>query len=388
MNSSDSVVLPKRLLELLGALTDRDLAMRLRKVWEAAAACIDRLATMNLVPLEPKTVDEAKVDSASWQTMAGLLRQTVRDISALSQVMVKAFSAPRSTTAEFSLEASDHHIRANTGRIFKAVSEKWVTELATAKKMLEAPPLSASRWAVLAQLQKLRSALRRSVGDAVYLSAATCGAVRREDVVPGFMHEVKRAALFRATVADLRRSIDSKLAERHVSVVALISDVVTDLDLFTRMPAWRHVRAEAKRRYLQLKEQLTSAASRQSFTPATLGAAVAPMMDQLVQMSLRHSGEILAEHDRGVVADTGLRIEQTLLQLELNTGAAASAFSAALSSVEALYGRAQGLDDFIRHTRGKSVTGLVKTDLHGWVLELKTRLDTLPAPGERENFER
>lgn len=387
MSSSDST-LPKRLLELIASLTDRDLAMRLRKVWEMAATCMDRLASMNLAPLEPKTADEAKVDSASWKAVAALLQQTVSDISGLAHMMAKEFSAPRPGTAEFSLEASDHHIRANAGRIFNAVGEKLVGELTVAKKMLEAPPLSANRWTVIAQLQKLRSALRRAVGDAVYLSAATCGPVRREDVVPGFLHEVKRAALFRATVADLRRSIETKLAERHVSMVALISDVVTDLDLFTHMPAWRHVRAESKRRYLQLKEQLASAASRDGFTPATLGSAIAPMLDQLVQMSLRHSREILAEHDRGVVANTGLRIEQTLLHLELNTGAAASAFSAALSSVEALYGRAKGLDDFIRHTRGKSVTRLVKTDLHGWVLELKTRLDTLPAPGERENFER
>lgn len=382
-------VLPRKLLELVATLTDRDLALRLKRVWEAAAVCNERLANMNLAALEPKTGEDGPIDPGSWNAISTIINQTVRDVSALAQVMAKEFAAPRSVTAEFSLESSDHHVQAVTGRVFAAVGEKLLTDLASAKRLVEVPRLAMGRWTVLAQVQKLRGSLRRRVSEAVYLTAATCGPVRREDVVPGFAHEVNRAALFRATVADLRRSIEGKLAERKPSVVAQVSDVVTDLELFTHMPAWRHVRADAKRRYLQLKEQLTNAASRKSLNAMTLGAAVAPLLDQLGQMAQRHSREILAEHDRAVVVDAGLRLEQAMLHLELDTGVSSSSFTAALEAVEALYGRAPGLDDFIRHTRGKTLQALSKNELMAWVLELKTRLETLPVPGaERENFER
>lgn len=373
--------MPPKLLEVLAALTDRELALRLKRVWDEAAACSDRLSRIDFEAVEPKTHDDAKLDAGTWRHLRPTVEHIARDLLGLLNVMHKEFAGPeRAITGEYAMESSsDHRVKLDTSRVFTAVGEKLQVELKVVQRMLETPPLGSSQWAVVAQLQKLRTVLRRRVGETVYLSAAACASVRREEVVPGFGREVRRAARFRAAVADLRRSFDGKLAAQITSKAALLTDVMTDFELFTHLPVWRHVRAEVKRQYLQALAQLRSVPGHKGLSVSEVRASVAPVLSALGQLAQRYTREILAEHDRAVIAEAGARVEQATLHLDLNTGAASSAFSAALKAAEALYGRAAGLDDFIRYGRARMMSGLSNDELLTSVLELKTRLETLSA---------
>ena len=67
MKKATQAELPAVLVSLLGAIIDRELAARLSEVMAAAGRCIERLAGINLVALEPKDSGEGSADLALWE---------------------------------------------------------------------------------------------------------------------------------------------------------------------------------------------------------------------------------------------------------------------------------------------------------------------------------
>ena len=99
------------------------------------------------------------------------------------------------------------------------------------------------------------------MSDGVYLSAAALGAVSRDEVVPGFAQEVMRALSFRGTEAALRRTARQRL-EGAAPGTKLARSLEEDFEVFTAMPAWRHVKIETKRAMLELRARLTTPGGR------------------------------------------------------------------------------------------------------------------------------
>src|SRR6478752_5900155 len=83
--------LPPQLIALLDGIIDRELAMRLTEVMAASGRCIERLAGINLVALEPKEWAEGSADLTLWEKMAPAVGETVVAVNELCAVIDASF---------------------------------------------------------------------------------------------------------------------------------------------------------------------------------------------------------------------------------------------------------------------------------------------------------
>lgn len=370
------VALPPRLDEVLEGITDRELAAKLRRVIEAAAHAIDRLGHLSLIKLEPAAADEGSADLSLWEKMAPAVRDTVVAVNALLKVIDAEFPDSEQPVTELPSH-SDDRTEAEAGMVFRAVAGRLERDVNEVGGMMRNPDLVGSQWALLAELQRLRAEFRARIGDAVYLSAAACRPVRREDVVPGFVQELARASLFRSTAADVRRNVSEKLGHAELAPVAAAKRIDTDFDIFATLPAWRHVRAEPKRQMLRLREGLVQAGGQPALTRDALVALVTPALDLLTGLADEASRGVLAAHDRNVRSQAAQLLEQAELHLVLDTGAASSALSRAITACGELYGRDEAFDAALRAMRNKATLALTQEELREEVGLLTERLAAL-----------
>ena len=368
--------LPDRLEEVLEAITDRQFAMRLRRVLDAAAQAIERLGHLSLVKLEPATADEGSADLSLWEQMAPAVRDTVVDVNALLKVIDTEFPDSAQQLAEFPSH-SDDRSEAEAGLVLRAVAGRLERDINEVGGMMRNPELVSSRWALLAELQRLRGQLRTCVGDAVYLSAAACLPVRREEVVPGFLQEQARAALFRSTASDVCRNVAEKLANAATAPKQAAKFIDTNFDIFSTLPAWRHVRAEPKRQMLRVRDALQRAAADDAATREEVNAMVAPAVALLRALCDEQSRTVLPTHDRDVRTLAGQLLEQAVLHLGLVTGAAASAFGRAVAACAGLHGRDEKFDAQLRVLRSKSFHELSNEELKARAGELGAMLNAV-----------
>ena len=370
------VQLPPRLEEVLEAITDRGFSLKLRRVIEAAAQAIDSLGSMSLVKLEPAGADEGSADLSLWEQMAPAVRDTVVDVNALLKVIDAEFPDTEQPIGE-SPSFSDDRSEAEAGMVFRAVAGRLERDVNEVGGMMRNPDLVSSRWALLGELQRLRAEFRSRIGDAVYLSAAACLPVRREDVVPGYVQELARSALFRSTASDVRRNVNEKLAKPATVPRVVAKHIDTDFDIFATLPAWRHVRAEPKRKMMRVREALQQAAHEDVLTRPELQALVEPALELLKALSEDQSRTTLATHDRNVRTQVGQLLEQAVLHIALDTGAASSAFKRAVTACAGLYGRDEGFDVLLRSTRSLSIHELTPDELKDCAKRLTEKLASL-----------
>lgn len=368
----DGPSLPRGLQAVLDGIVDRELAGRLERLGFAAAHCIEQLQAITLVSLEPATAEEGTADLSLWEQMAPAVADTVASINGLTVVIDHEFPEQSSRTGAFSMEHSDERAEAEAAVVFRTVGNHLKKELQQVRDMVRRPELMASRWALLEELQRLRADFRRRVGDAVYLSAAATGVVRREEVVPGASQEVQRALLYRSTASDLAKQVRARFEKKGEPVPRLVSALRSDLELFASMPAWRHVHAGPKRHLLMVMALL----ARDGLDRPTIEESVLALLDVLGEVAAELTREVLASHDLHVITEASFRLEQARLHVKLGTGAEGWAFGAALSLVEQLRGRDERIDVLVRHARkdlDEGVTDGLLTDLE----ELRSALGRL-----------
>ena len=355
--------LPPQLLALLDGVIDRELAARLGDVMAAAGRCIERLAGINLVALEPKESGEGSADLALWEKMAPAVGETVVAVNELCAVIDESFPPARSRSSLFGEDGSDQRAEYEAAAVFRAIGPLIQKEVSEVGAIMRRPELLSSPWSLLAELQRLRADIRARVSDGVYLSAAALGAVSREDVVPGFAQEVMRALSFRGTEAALRRTARQRLENSATPGAKLAKSLEEDFEVFTAMPAWRHVKIETKRAMLELRVQLTGLAADEATTAGAVSEAVNPMLGVLAATSFELSRRLLIAHDRHARNLALRRAEQAELHLTLGTGAAGWALEAAFDAAAPLRGCNDQVDELMRDA-SKSVVGeLPEADL-------------------------
>jgi hypothetical protein len=357
------IALPKALKQVVDAIVDRDFAGRVEAVFKAAASCIEALQLINLVSLEPKEAEEGSADLGLWELMAPAVRDTVLTVNGLCEVIEAQFPAGSSRSGLFSADASDDRAEAEAALVFQAVVARLKRGVGEVGSLLKNPEFIASRWALLGELQRLRGDFRRRVGDAVFLAAAACAPVRRDDVVPQAAQEVTRALAYRQTAAELCRQLEARLA-RGGDPATLSRQLLDDLKLLVSMPAWRHVRAGPKRDLLEVRTLLESGLSLDD-----VRRCVEPFVETVRQLSVDASATVLAAHDRSVALDVLARLEQASLHLELGTQAAAGPLAAAVGASEKLKGRTEAFDAVLRRVRKESEDELTPQAL-GALVEL------------------
>ncbi len=348
--------LPKRLQQILDGIVDQQLASRLMRVHVAGAKAIEQLASINLISLEPP--DEGSADLSLWEQMAPAVRDTVKEINAFCDVIDVEFPENTTRSGVFAAETSDERAEAESALVFRAVSTHLKKDVASVGLLLRRPELVAAPWALLGELQRLREEFRKRVGDAVYLSAAASGVVRREEVVPGALKEVQRALIYRTSVADLRRSVQARLEYGKNDGPKTAQALLTDFELFTSMPGWRHVRAEPKRQMLVAKRELKKLIAKGAATTAMLGVLIAPVMSSLSEFAAEMTLLLLPSHDRMVWAELAMKLEQVLLHMHLDTGGASLPLASAATTAEKLRGRDERFDGFLRLLRKDPVDEL------------------------------
>ena len=348
--------LPKRLQQILDGIVDQTLCARLTRVHHAATRAIDQLASVNLVTLEP--VEDNTADLSLWEEMAPAVRDTVQQVNSVCDVIDEEFPEHTTRSGVFSAETSDDRAEAESALVFRAVALHLKHDVTHVGSLLRRPELVASPWALLGELQRIREEFRKRIGDAVYLSAAASGVVRRDEVVPGAAKEVQRALLYRTTVADLRRSVSARLEYGKSDGLKTAQALLTDFELFTSMPGWRYVRAEPKRQMLMVKRELKKLIAKGPVQTSMLSALVEPVMSGLSELAAELSLVMLASHDRTVWAELTMKLEQVMLHMRLDTGGASLPLAAAATTAEKLRGRDERFDSFLRLLRKEPVDEL------------------------------
>ncbi len=376
MKKQNEGELPAQLVSLLDGITDRELATRLTDVLYASGRCIERLAAINLVALEPADADEGSADLALWEKMAPVVGETVVAVNEVCTVIDESFPPSRSRASLFDGgEGSDQRAEFEATAVFRTLSPLIKKEVADVGALMRRPELLSSPWELLAELQRLRSQIRSRVSDGVYLSAGALGAVSRDEVVPGYAQEVLRALSFRATESALRRTAENRLAS-GTSGATLARNVEADFEVLSAMPAWRHVKIETKRAMLRLRAQLKEAAGRAS-TVEEVGALVRPMLEVLAATSFELSRGVLIGHDRNARNLALRRAEQAELHLVLETGAAGWALEAAFDAAQTLRGCNEFIDDLLRNAAKGNVGELPEAELMPLTAELASALTSL-----------
>jgi hypothetical protein len=357
-----NIELSDRVVALLDGVVNRDVASRLAEVMTSCARCIERLSGINLVALEPKDAGDGSADLGLWEKMAPAVGETVVATNELCAAIDACFPPGGSSGSRFGHEGSDERAEYEAAAVFRTISPLLQREVAEVGAVMRRPELLSSAWLLLAELQRLRAAIRARVSDAVYLSAAALAPVTRDEVVPGIAQEVTRALSFRGTESALRRTVLQRLESGNPGP-ALAKSLEQDFEVFTAMPAWRHVKIETKRSMLELRQALVRLAASGDASSEQVKTLAEPMLKMLSDTSFQFSHGLLVTHDREARNLALRRVEQAELHLNLGTGAAGWVLSAAFDAATPLRGCDEAVDELLRQAAKSEVGDLPPEDL-------------------------
>ncbi|WP_224363845.1 hypothetical protein [Hyalangium versicolor] len=380
--------LPERLQALLESLTDRHLAERLERVYEAAAVAIDQLSHLNIVKYEPTTAEQADgADLSLWETMAPALRDTLVDVNHLIAVIRKEFPAPeRSAGADSGwrpLPASaDERLSQEAEVVFQKNAEQLARRVAELGERVRRPEVVTDRWELMTELQSSRMDFRSRIGDMVYLTAAAFEDVSREEVVPGYGVQMAAAAALRGALVDLRRSLQGKL-ERVArtapeGMAGLTRQVAESLGSFATMPASLTLRTRDKRLLVELREQLQKVAGAGPVAAEELPRRVQPFLAELERIIEQLTTQVLTGHDRAAWSACNAQLEQISMHLHLSSRGAERVLQAALDGAGAIYGRSATFDAFVRKSRRAAAEGLEEQAVRETLDQFREQLAALP----------
>jgi hypothetical protein len=382
-DTSPSVLSP-RLEALLQSLSDRAFAERLRKVYVAAGQAISRLSDLDLLRYETAHTDDSP-DLSLWEEMAPVIRDTVMDVNVLLNVVREQFAlrpvegAPGAASAKAPLAAT---VEARRAKDAAELLQGWMQQLAMGITQLgetmRDPAVVSGRWTLLAELQRLRARFREQIANLVFESASAFEPVRREQVVPGHEEEVRAAVMVRALVADLARIVVARVARVREAepedVQWNAQQLQTELDAFGRTPAYRHLRAQDKRKVIEVRGRVGKLAIQNSPSRQELLALVEELDGFVRSLSNINQRQVLLVHDREVCAGCTVRLERALGLLGSDPPGAARALTEVATSAQALYGREPRLDAFLRNARKTPLAQLSGPELRATLEALHSLL--------------
>ncbi len=375
-----SPTLSPRLEELLQSLSDRDFAERLRRVYAAAGQAITRLGDLDLLKYETAHMNDSP-DLSLWEEMAPVIRDTVMDVNAILNVVREQF-AVRPVGGAGSGAPLAATVEARRAKDASELLLGWMQQLAQGVTQLgEAmrnPAVVSDRWTLLSEIQRLRERFREQIGNLVFESASAFGPVTRQQVVPGHEAEVKAAVMVRAIVADLSRIVSARLSKVREAepedVQWNAQQLQTELDAFGRTAAYKHLRAQDKRRIIELRGRTGQMAIQENPGKQDVLSLVEELDDVVRSLTQVNRRQLLITHDREVWAACGVRLERALGLMGSDAAGAARALAEAAASAQSLYGRDAKLDAFLRRARKTQLAQLSGSELRTTVETLQSLL--------------
>jgi hypothetical protein len=380
--------LTARLEEILEGLSDRAFALKLREVFLAAAQCVDRLSDMDLVKYETTSVADSP-DLSLWEEMAPVIRDTVMDVNALLSVIREQFPPTidgglAETLSRAVDETSDEPMGPRgdaTTALQKAMSQiaQQITELG---ETMRSPSVVSDRWNLLTEIQRFRTRFRQEIGTLVYDSIAGFAEVHPREVVPGYADDLNSAIAVRGTSADLLRvsiAREQKVRDSEDEDIQWhAQQAEKELDTFGRTPAYRALRAQDKRAFVEIRQRLGEVAVRPNPRKADLEGVVGDALMLVRGLQKVSERQILQTHDREAYANTGVRLEQAQALIDQDPDAAARALSEAAQLAQALYGRDPELDTFLRKAKKSPLAQLSGSDLQDALEHFQKLLANIP----------
>lgn len=365
MDTPAPIELPPRLEDALQRLADPGFAERLRKVYQAAAHAIGRLSDLDLVRYESHA-EEAGTDLSLWEEMAPVIRDTVIDVNGLLAEL----------RAEFP-EGSDLSAPPDEGAAIRALHDgarDISGSLGRVAEMMRDPSVMADRWNLLAELQAVRSRLREELGGLVFDSASFFADLRRRDVVPGYLAELRSAVTLRAFSSDLQRVIAARMDRVRdadtTDIASNANQLQNELDTFGRTAAYRSLRAQDKRHIVEFRSRVGTLASEPTLSRGRLMLCVQELHEFVVDLQGVNQRPILQEHDHEVMAHASMKLEQASQLLDFDPATGALALADALASSQSLYGRQPELDVFLRRHRKVDASNLSQAEAQACCEEL------------------
>ena len=337
-------LLPPRLGALLALEPDTSFAERLRHVHEAGARAISKLGDLDLVKYEDSPI-EASADLSMWEELAPVVGSTIADVNSLQAEIEVHFNESAADEAidprQIDVATSISHAR---GELRQAVMEFGMR--------VRDPSVVGDRWNLIAELQSFRFRFRERIGTMVFETASRLGECQRSDVDPGYEEALAATLVVRSTTADLRRLMRARIQKVSEAVAEDIEwnakQVEKELNAFGRTAAWRALRAQDKKAILEFRQRLKASLS-ESMTKSELLLALEPFVEFVDGFAGINSRELLIQHDQELTASVGVVLERSMSAPTYEEGVLA--FNEAVGLAQALYGRANELDAFLRKVR-------------------------------------
>jgi hypothetical protein len=335
-------LLPPRLGALLALEPDVTLSERLRRVHEAGARAISKLGELDLIRYEDSPID-GSADLSLWEELAPVVGSTlavVNDLLAETENQflsgVRSVSA-RDTQVDAIVAKANQEVRAALMQFGMRVRD---------------PSVVGDRWNLIAEVQAFRFRMRERIGSMVFETAQVISECRRKDVDPGYDEALASTLVVRSTTADLRRLVRSRI---HKVSEAESEDVEwnaqqmeKELNAFGRTAAWRALRAQDKKEILEFRAKLKEY-TRADLTKAELLGVLEPFVEFVDGFNEVNRRELLIQHDQEVLAAVGVTLERAMNAM--NHDEQLAAFTEAVGQGQALYGRSQEFDAFLRKLR-------------------------------------
>lgn len=368
------IIITPRLEQILQSLPDPSFAGRLRQVYAAAAQAITRLGDMDLVKYETDST-ESGADLSLWEEMAPVIRDTVVDVNTLLNVIREQFPAGSSEAGPLQEKARNASVSLQEAMTQMA---QQITQLGEAMRN---PSVVSDRWTLLAEVQRFRSTFREQVSNLVFTSINAFVDVARKEVVPGYEAEVKAAMTVRAIVADLGRIIAARLAKVRDAGPAELQpqaqQLQNEMDAFGRTGAYRGLRAQDKRHFIESRGKLGPLAAHAT-PPKEEVVAVVEELDALVRsLSAVNQRQVLIINDREVWAACGVRLERAMSLVDSDPATAARLLAEAAAIGQSLYGRDANMDAFLRKARKAPLATLTGPELRSTLENLQGLLANL-----------
>lgn len=380
--------------QLLQRLPDSAFAQRLRRVYLAAAQAIHRLGDMDLVKYESASTTESAPDLSLWEEMAPVIRDTVMDVNALLNVVREEFPQPvAGGLADILSRMADEvgpearrdvlHRRVDEAtRVLHEGMEELAQQITQLGEAMRSPSVVSDRWNLLAEIQSFRARFRDVIGRLVFESASTFDEVTRQEVIPGYSEDVSSAVGVRATVADLRRVIGSRLEKVREAdpedVLWHAQQLSKELDTFGRTTAYRSLRAQDKRRTLESRTELTELVKRPKLTRLELAGLLEGLKAFVDDLSNINQRQLLVTHDRELMATCGVKLEQSTQLLDTQPLESARVLAEAAAAAQSLYGLDNELDAFLRRIRRTKPGTLQGPELKQTIETFRELLANLP----------
>jgi hypothetical protein len=368
-------LLPPALESALSAVPESQ-ATRLRQVCQGASSALARLTDLDLLQYEsPVTTDSH--DLSTWEQMAPVVAATLRDVNAFIDLVRTQLASqpPVSRTGLASLVEDavlDDAARARLEGVLESAASQLFEQVQTLGGKVRDPAVVADRWNLLAEVQASRTRFREHIGTLVFDLVAPFADVERSEVVPGFAEEVAGAVSVRAAVADLRRVLEARAGKlRQASAEDVqwhAQHLESEMDAFGRTAPYRSLRAQDKRRLIEYRHEVRAMAAEPLPAKADVMDVCQRVLELVKSLAVVSQRALLRRHDHEVWARSGVKLEQAETLLAIDRRAAAVALAEASELASGLYGRSDGLDDFLRRARKQSLA-LVPAEEVGPVCE-------------------